>query len=163
MNTIYDGESWPYHPNRNRGEMTACANNPCKLHGGSDIMASSLEEAISIMHEHDDIPGMTQEDKHDDIMYHVTLSANVPGIMQKGLIPSIGALSEQYGESSPAIYLFSDESALQDANWLADEFNDDDDITVLAIHHHVPCRDFYETVITEPISPSDIEVTDIEF
>lgn len=45
MSNQHDGENWPYHENKNTGEMTACASNPCKIHGGSDIMASSLAEA----------------------------------------------------------------------------------------------------------------------
>lgn len=43
-NSISNNGSWPYHEN-SRGEMVPCTSNPCSLHGGSDIMASSPEEA----------------------------------------------------------------------------------------------------------------------
>lgn len=54
----HHGENWPYHENKHTGEMTPCANNPCKLHGGSDIMASSLEEAYEKSSEQHDGRGM---------------------------------------------------------------------------------------------------------
>ena len=46
--TNHHGENWPYHEGGN-GEMVACASNPCRIHGGSDIMADSPEEAGSMM------------------------------------------------------------------------------------------------------------------
>ena len=51
MSNQHDGENWPYHENKNTGEMTACASNPCKIHGGSDIMASSLAEAYKMKYD----------------------------------------------------------------------------------------------------------------
>lgn len=44
----HKGGDWPYHESRN-GNMVACDSNPCKIHGGSDIMAKSPEEAGNIM------------------------------------------------------------------------------------------------------------------
>lgn len=35
---------WSYHMDPN-GHMVPCANHPCRLHGGNDIVASSTEEA----------------------------------------------------------------------------------------------------------------------
>lgn len=49
----HEGESWPYHA-RWDGEMVPCASNPCRLHGGGDIEAESLEDAYRIQ---DDIRG----------------------------------------------------------------------------------------------------------
>ena len=43
----HEGESWPYHETHD-GNMAPCASNPCRLHGGGDIDASSLEEAYRI-------------------------------------------------------------------------------------------------------------------
>lgn len=40
----HNGESWPYHQSKN-GEMVPCKSNPCSLHGGSDVYASSPEDA----------------------------------------------------------------------------------------------------------------------
>lgn len=43
----HEGQPWPYHEKAN-GDMVPCAHNPCRLHGGGDIDASSLEEAYRI-------------------------------------------------------------------------------------------------------------------
>lgn len=40
----HDGERWPYHEDPH-GNLVPCENNPCRLHGGSDIIATSLEDA----------------------------------------------------------------------------------------------------------------------
>ena len=41
----HNGE-WPYHEDPH-GNWVACSNNPCKLHSGGDIMASSPEDAMA--------------------------------------------------------------------------------------------------------------------
>lgn len=51
-----------------------------------------------------------------------------------------------------AMKRFYDKVFPTDATWLAEEF-DDDELTVLAIHHHIPVKDFYETVLTHIIEP----------
>ena len=57
----HKGEQWPYHESKN-GEMVACKSNPCRLHGGSDIMASSPEEAYAIKNQSDGMePGLTAD------------------------------------------------------------------------------------------------------
>lgn len=43
----HKGESWPYHENRNTHEMVPCASNPCTIHGGSDVIATSPEDAYA--------------------------------------------------------------------------------------------------------------------
>ena len=49
---------WPYHEDPH-GNWIACSNNPCKLHSGGDIMASSPEDAFAKAHAGDDPAGMT--------------------------------------------------------------------------------------------------------
>ena len=49
-NNSHRGENWPYHEDKN-GNMVPCASNPCKLHGGTDIMATSPEEATAKKYE----------------------------------------------------------------------------------------------------------------
>lgn len=44
----HQGQNWPYHQS-NTGEMVPCKSNPCKLHGGSDVYASSPEEAFATL------------------------------------------------------------------------------------------------------------------
>jgi hypothetical protein len=96
-------------------------------------------------------------------MYHVTLSSHVDSILGSGLEPRIGDRSRTADEQEPAIYLFSDYDSLQDASWLADCFDDDTMLTVLAITGYAPDTGFYETAITENIPPEHISVTDIAF
>lgn len=55
--SVSDKGDWPYHEDK-RGNMVRCKSNPCRLHGGGDIMASSLEDAYRI---HDDIMVATTE------------------------------------------------------------------------------------------------------
>lgn len=54
--------------------------------------------------------------------WHVSIESCASSIRQHGLIPSIGSLSEQAGESKPLIYLFGDKVSMEDAvgNWLGD-------------------------------------------
>ena len=56
--TNHHGENWPYHENRN-GDMVACASNPCRIHGGSDIIATSPEEAARIRYDGIEPSGMS--------------------------------------------------------------------------------------------------------
>ena len=45
MTEKHKGE-WPYHEDPH-GNWVACSNNPCKLHSGGDIMATSPEDAFA--------------------------------------------------------------------------------------------------------------------
>lgn len=38
-------DAWPYHMKRDGSGMVPCDNNPCSLHGGNDVMATSKEDA----------------------------------------------------------------------------------------------------------------------
>lgn len=66
--------------------------------------------------------------------YHVTLSENVSSIMKKGLIPIQGERSAKLDDYG--IFMFGDKSHMEDAlvNWLGDEFDEDDELTVLIIN-----------------------------
>lgn len=52
------GEGWPYHEDPN-GNMVPCSSNPCKLHGGSDVIATSPEEAYAMKHAGDAPAGLS--------------------------------------------------------------------------------------------------------
>lgn len=64
----------------------------------------------------------------DRTFYHVTLAENLPLIMEKGLVPSVGERSKKMSERE-AVFLFASRGDAEDAvmNWLGDEFDDDDD------------------------------------
>ena len=49
---------WPYHEDPH-GNWVACSSNPCKLHSGGDIMATSPEDAFAKAHAGDAPAGMT--------------------------------------------------------------------------------------------------------
>ena len=62
---------WPYHED-NHGDWKPCHSNPCKLHSGGDIMATSPEDAYAKAHAGDqETPGMSAkpkpENQHPDI------------------------------------------------------------------------------------------------
>ena len=50
MSRNHDGENWPYHEDVH-GDLVACSTNPCRLHGGSDVMADSLADAYKSMYD----------------------------------------------------------------------------------------------------------------
>ena len=54
----HNGENWPYHQYEGSnpsliGSYVPCATNPCTLHGGSDVYATSAEEAYTKAHQND--------------------------------------------------------------------------------------------------------------
>lgn len=54
----HTGENWPYHPYEGskpelQGSYVPCATNPCTLHGGSEIYATSPEDAYTKAHQND--------------------------------------------------------------------------------------------------------------
>lgn len=54
---------WPYHQYKGKdakkaGTFVKCHDNPCSIHGGSDIMASSPEEAYEKAHDNDVVHGL---------------------------------------------------------------------------------------------------------
>ena len=51
---------WPYHEDPH-GNWVACSSNPCKLHSGGDIMATSPEDAFAKAHADDNAGGMTSD------------------------------------------------------------------------------------------------------
>ena len=75
----HKGRNWPYHENRNTGEMVPCANNPCTLHGNSDVYATSPEDAYAkkysnmqssgfgFSRHHATYPSHKNESKHDSV------------------------------------------------------------------------------------------------
>ena len=74
--------------------------------------------------------------------YHVTLKSNWDSIKEKGLVPSIGKLSEDFGESIPAIYLFKNTDDMDNAllNWLGENLEDyyGEEICLLCLEISLP-------------------------
>lgn len=70
------------------------------------------------------------------MMYHVTPLKNLESIKKHGLLVKIGPRSKKIGEPVRAIYLFPELGYANDAvaNWLGDEFDDDEDLIILPIN-----------------------------
>lgn len=78
-------------------------------------------------------------DNRDRTFYHVTLSDNLPSIMDQGLLPTVGPRSKKVGEHA-AVFLFPSEDDATDAlgGWLGDQFDDDDEIAFSLIEVTLP-------------------------
>ena len=99
------------------------------------------------------------------VVYHVTPKKNLRSIMKHGLRIGIGARSMQIPGERAAIFCFPSVMEAEDAvmNWLGDEFDDDTDLSLLAIQTKglpgecTPNAE-YEIAITSDIPVSNISV-----
>jgi hypothetical protein len=73
-------------------------------------------------------------ENRDSTFYHVTLTENLPSIMEKGLLPTIGDRSKKIGENS-CVFLFPtrDEAEQGVDNWLGDEVEEDKALALLEV------------------------------
>ena len=69
------------------------------------------------------------------VYYHVTLTKNLPSIQQTGLEPRLGSLSVLAGENRPTIFLFPNQSTVEDAlmNWLGEYLPENEPLSLLAV------------------------------
>ncbi len=74
------------------------------------------------------------EESGNKVLYHVTLTKNVPSIMEHGLRPTVGDRSKKLNEH-PCVWLFPDQDSAADGvdQWFGDEVDDDDAIALLEI------------------------------
>lgn len=107
--------------------------------------------------------------------YHVTDVENLDSIFKNGLVPSIGPLSEQLGETGepvPAVYLFTSEETCRDAmsGWLGEAFDELDGETGGESRHAVlrvelddsddweDDGEFYEKTVYDAIPPECLSI-----
>lgn len=106
--------------------------------------------------------------------YHVTDVRNLDSILQDGLVPQIGPLSKQLGdtgETAPAIFLFTSDEACRDAmsSWLGEAFDELDEEKGKESRHvilRVELDDdysdddgvFYEKAVYKRIPPDRISI-----
>ncbi|MFG6083410.1 hypothetical protein ACEUZ9_004670 [Paracoccus litorisediminis] len=88
--------------------------------------------------------------------WHVTPKENLTSILKDGLIPAIGPRSEDCGEDTPAVHLFSTFGDLEDAQWLWDAFDEDDQLAL--VHASVPPAPGSWTEVAECITPERLLV-----
>ena len=67
--------NWPYHEDPH-GNWVACSSNPCKLHSGGDIMATSPEDAFAKAHADDNAGGMTSSAEDPSKLIHWNREGN---------------------------------------------------------------------------------------
>lgn len=74
------------------------------------------------------------------VMYHVTLIEHVESILAEGLIPQLGNMAKDCGETKKAIWLFPDRESVETAlsSWLGEElearYGEDCETAIIAIH-----------------------------
>lgn len=66
--------------------------------------------------------------------YHITYTENLPSILQRGLLPSVGERSRRMGETS-AVFMFPsrDEAETALMNWLGEELDDSKAVALLEL------------------------------
>lgn len=66
--------------------------------------------------------------------YHVTLTENLPSIMEQGLHPTTGERSKKLGEHA-CVFLFPTRDYAEDAvsGWLGEQFEDDQPLALLEV------------------------------
>ena len=111
------------------------------------------------------LPESVNEEKEPLIMYHVTPTRNLPFIKRRGLIPTMGSRSSQIEHEVHGVFLFPDKISAEDAvmNWLGDQFDEDEDLAMLAVNvsgleDSIQAGAEYEKISTVPIEPSRIKV-----
>lgn len=104
------------------------------------------------------------EEDENTIVYHVTPTKNLSKILKQGLIPRVGDRSQKIAGEEEGIFTFPDKESAENAvmNWLGDEFNEDEELSLLAINidglKTTKGAD-YEIIIKDKIDPSRIKVT----
>lgn len=84
--------------------------------------------------------GMSEDQGQTMEVYHITHDKNLARIRRNGLVPKIGANSQDLGEKTPQVHVFLDRATMEDAlmNWSI-SWNDEDedgnypDISVLTL------------------------------
>ena len=111
------------------------------------------------------------------VMYHVTLMEHVESILSEGLIPQLGALAKDCGETEKAIWLFSDRECAEIAlsSWLGEEldarYGEDSEVAILAVFLpesfgsslRYDTNIGYEVICVSPIPAEHLQVLDGEF
>ena len=98
--------------------------------------------------------------------YHVTPSRNLQSIINQGLIPQIGARSQQIEGEICGIFCFKSLDDLDAAmsSWLGDLFDEDEQLSLIEVDptdaimaNPDDCAEF-EVVFTTPIGPNNLKV-----
>lgn len=98
------------------------------------------------------------------MLYHITPLVNVSSILKDGLHPMIGDRSSKLNELEPAVYLFPDMDAAENAwmNWLGEELEEENEVALLAVELPPDACTVdsvgYEVVVLSVIPPSSIKV-----
>ena len=111
------------------------------------------------------ILGKQTKEINESVAYHVTPTRNLRSIMKNGLRPQIGDRSGQLDGEVEGIFLFPSLGDVEAAvsSWLGDEFDEDDELSLLAVditglEDNIVQGADYETIVNTTISPDRIKV-----
>ena len=90
----HDGENWPYHQYEGskpelQGSYVPCATNPCSMHGGSDVMATSSEDAYTKAHQNDSFGMSTSTINNNDNSDNYKLDYNGYAVSVNDLVKNL--------------------------------------------------------------------------
>jgi len=95
-------------------------------------------------------------------VWHVTEKRKVPQILRRRLEPRIGHSSRRAGEKKPLIYVFTDETSMEEAvmNWLGDETAHRQSVLELTVPENWVTQDpvGWEAHIEHPVPPEMIKI-----
>ena len=104
------------------------------------------------------------EDTENKFVYHITPTKNLSSIEKHGLMPKLGDRSSKIAGEQSGIYTFPNKDAAEDAlmNWLGDEFDEDEPLTMLKINisgleDSITRGADYELIVNTTIEPNRIE------
>lgn len=110
---------------------------------------------------------LAKVDLEESIAYHVTPTRNLRSIMKNGLRPQVGDRSAQLDGEVEGIFLFTSLDDVETAvsSWLGDEFDEDEELSLLAVditglEDNIVQGADYETIVNTTISPDRIKVDD---
>lgn len=92
--------------------------------------------------------------------WHVTPIENLQSILREGLIPGRGPRSLAVGEEADRVHLFSSFADLQNADWLWDEFEEEQSLGLL--HVTCPAQEGAWTELDAPVPPDQIRLLSLD-
>ncbi len=155
-----------YHIDSN-GETRICkaAKVACAISGEEEHYSSLKEARQAFESKQSTFPPKPKK------FYHVTTQAAAESIVAEGLKPAIGERSEAI-EEAPQVYLFDSVESVNDASWLYEEFDEDEELVLLSVDAEAvvsPMPTFpdedasWEWTTKNPVNPEAITIEDESF
>ena len=108
------------------------------------------------------------EEDTSNVVYHVTPTKNLKSISKQGLVPAKGDRTNKIQGEKVGIYVFPDQDSAENAvmNWLGDEFDEDEPLTMLQIdvsglEKYISKGADYELIVGTTIEPKRIKKVNV--